>query len=123
MVALLLRSDAAVVACSGSGKRNLIGDRLGWTPFHRAAEYGSTGVMEIFLGIGIPVNFKTSSGWSALYIAARGGFSPAVSFLIQQGGKYDFEDIDLEGMSELDLVLHKSACATVIKCLEHTGEE
>jgi ankyrin repeat protein len=55
--------------------------RCGYLALYLAAHGGSAAVVELLLGAGAAADVRGSDGWTALMVAARGGFLGIVGLL------------------------------------------
>lgn len=62
-------------------------------PLHLAAGYGNPQMLELLVSLGIPINWKDGSGWTALHYASRVGSVECIKWLVENGASITVRDV------------------------------
>ena len=95
MIAVLKQRLPMVELLLAEGADANVQDMHRWTPLMRATERGDVKLVQRLLQIGnVNVNLQSSTGSTALHIAAALGRLPVVQLLLDRGARLDLRDAE-----------------------------
>jgi outer membrane protein TolC len=112
IVKLLVEKGADVNLCGGTVMRS---------PLQRAAGKGHTEIVKVLVQNGAKIDFKSSTGWTALHSAAESGYKEIVLILLDQGANVN--EKNNMGMTPLDLALDANQEEVSILLTRYTSKK